>query len=147
MALFNDRHAEYDILDENLCACDGLFLLPVEEKAFSGLPQAPQKRPSGFQGSEQVLNLSKSNCFPLDFGELPIPNTLGYRSSQVSPRRLKSALGLPRLRTAPKPFKMELFSLGLWRASDTEYAGLSPFSGLPQAPQKRPLASKAPNSS
>ena len=39
------RHAEYDILDQSLCACDGLFLLPVEEKAFSGLPQAPQKRP------------------------------------------------------------------------------------------------------
>ena len=42
------------------------------------------------------------------------------RPSQVSPRRLKSALGLPRLRTAPKPVKIELFSLGLWRASDTE---------------------------
>ena len=71
---FNDRHAEYDILDQSLCACDGLFPLPVEEKAFSGLPQAPQKRPSGFQGAEQLLNLLKPNCFPLDFRELPIPN-------------------------------------------------------------------------
>ena len=120
VALFIDRHADYDILDQSLCACDGLFFLHVEEKAFSGLPQAPQKRPSGFQGSEQVLNLSKSNCFPLDFGELPIPNTPGYRSSQVSPRRLKSALGLPRLRTVSKPVKIELVSLGLWRASNTE---------------------------
>ena len=69
------------------------------------------------------------------------------RPSQVSPRLLKSALGLPRLRTGPKPIKIQLFSLGLWRASDTEYAGLSPFSGFPQAPQKRPRAFKAPNSS
>ncbi len=74
MALFIDSHAEYDMLDQSLCACDGLFPLPVEEKAFSGLPQAPQKRPSGFQGAEQLLNLVKPNCFPLDFRELPIPN-------------------------------------------------------------------------
>ena len=80
MALFNDRHAEYDILDQSLCACDGLFPLPVEEKAFSGLPQAPQKRPSGFQGAEQLLNLLKPNWFPLDFRELPIPNNPGYRN-------------------------------------------------------------------
>ena len=58
MALFNDRHAEYDILDQSLCACDGLFPLPVEEKALSGLPQALQKRPSGVQGAEQLLNLT-----------------------------------------------------------------------------------------
>ena len=73
VTLFIDRHAEYYILDQSLCACDGLFLC------------LSRKRPS-----------------------------------QVSPRRLKSALGLPRLRTAPKPTKIELFSLGLWRASDTK---------------------------
>jgi hypothetical protein len=38
---------------------------------------------------------------------------------QVSPRCLRSALGLPRLRKAPKPIKIELFSLGLRRASET----------------------------
>ena len=74
VTLFIDRHAEYYILDQSLCACDGLFVLPVEEKAFSGLPQAPPKRPSGFPGAEQLLNLLKPNCFPLDFRELPIPN-------------------------------------------------------------------------
>ena len=33
--LLIDRHAEYVILDSSLCACDGLFPLPVEEKAIS----------------------------------------------------------------------------------------------------------------
>ena len=44
-------------------------------------PPGASKAPSGCQGSAQLLNLSKSNCFPLDFGELPIPNNPGYRDA------------------------------------------------------------------
>ena len=42
-------------------------------------PPGASNAPSGFQGSEQVLNLSKSKRFPLDFGEPPIQNNPGDR--------------------------------------------------------------------
>ena len=67
------------MFDLSLCACDGLFLLPVEEKAFSGLPQAPTKCPLGFRGSVKLLNLLKLSCFPMDFGELLKPDNPGAR--------------------------------------------------------------------
>ena len=47
--------------------------------ALLGSPPGASQAPSRFQGSEQLLNLTKSNWFPLDFGELPIPNNPGYR--------------------------------------------------------------------
>ena len=77
VTLFIDRHAENYIFDQSLCACDNLFA--CRGKGLLKSPPSASKAPSGFQGSEQLLNLSKSNCFPLVFGELPIPNNPGYR--------------------------------------------------------------------
>ena len=42
-----------------------------------GLPRSPpgaSEVPSGFPGFEKLPNLSTSDCFPLDFGELPKPD-------------------------------------------------------------------------
>ena len=42
-----------------------------------GLPRSPPSAsevPSGFPGFEKLPHLSKSDCFPLDFGELPKPD-------------------------------------------------------------------------
>ena len=62
-----------------LRACDGLLPLPVQEKSLPRSPPSASEVASGFRGFEKLRNLSTSNCFPLDFGELPKPEKPGAR--------------------------------------------------------------------
>ena len=124
------------------CACESLFPLPVEEKAVVRclrFASPPACRRNGLRGTLQGFRrhgitrdrpkwrFSSTGTRNMTFSIRVCALMMAFsfclsrkRPSQVSPRRLKSALGLPRLRAAPKPVKLELFSLGLWRASDTE---------------------------
>ena len=62
-----------------VCALVMAFSSACRGKGLLKSPPGASKAPSGFQGSAQLLNLSKSNCFPLDFGEPPIQNNPGDR--------------------------------------------------------------------
>ena len=71
-----------------------------------------------FQGSLGMLTIAFSPCLSRKrlFKKRKKP-------SQVSPKRFRSALGLPKLRKTLKPIKIALFSFRLWRASDDAESG------------------------
>ena len=55
-----------------ICALVMAFSFCLSRKGLLRSPPGASKAPSGFQGSEQLLNLSKRNCFPLEHAKYVI---------------------------------------------------------------------------